>query len=104
MRKLRLDIANAYIDTFKTIHEKWDKAARKFDRKDVSMYVDNMLVMLMQDIKNAGYDGYFCPELKSRDVEGDKSTLTYISTVVMQGRQKVDTIAIINPDAVKQVF
>ena len=47
------------------------------------MYVDNMLVMLMQDIKNAGYDGYFCPELKSRDAEGDKSILTYISTVVM---------------------
>lgn len=67
------------------------------------MYVDNMLVMLMQDIKSAGYDGYFCPELKSRAADGD-DCLTYASTTVRDDANKVDTIAIMTADAVKQVF
>lgn len=102
---IQLDIVNAYIDTFKTIHSKWDKNARKIVRDEsVPMYVDNMLIMLMQDIKNAGYDGYFCPELKSRDANGSDNMLAYVSTTIVQDAKKVDTIAIINPDVVKQVF
>lgn len=101
---INLDIVNAYINTFKSIHDKWDKAARKINKDDVSMYVDNMLIILLQDIKNAGYDGYFCPELKSREVDSSIGSLSYVSTSFMENAKKVDTLAIISPDAVQQIF
>lgn len=96
--QLRLDIVNAYIRTFKTIHDKWDKKARaeQLDTGNAPKYNDQILQIMLQDIKAAGYQGYFCPELPFEDVDD-------FTTVRTNQGEKIDTIAILDEHVVKRV-